>query len=113
MTLKDISHGSPVIIWIAAAFFAILTIVFLSGHGANLIAGYNTSSKEEQAKYDKKKLCRVLGFGMLAITLLVIVMGVFEAVLPASFAYVTLGVILTDCLIMIVLSNTICKKKGE
>ncbi len=40
------------------ALFLILGIVLWRGKGAWLIAGYNTSSKEEKAKYDEKALCR-------------------------------------------------------
>lgn len=39
----------------------ILGLVFRSGRGAFLIAGYNTMSAEEKAQYDKKKLCKVVG----------------------------------------------------
>lgn len=54
MTLKDISNGPDWIMWIVFAIFVVLTIILLTGHGANLIAGYNTSSKEEKSKYDEK-----------------------------------------------------------
>lgn len=40
--------------------FAVLGIVFLTGHGSFLIAGYNTMSKAEQAKYDVPALCRAM-----------------------------------------------------
>lgn len=39
-----------------AALFAVLSILLLSGKGSWLIAGYNTASPEEKAKYDSKKL---------------------------------------------------------
>jgi len=41
--------------------FVILGIVFLSGRGSFLIAGYNTMSKEEKAKYDVNALCKFMG----------------------------------------------------
>ena len=63
MTVKDISHGPAWIIWIVFAFFAVISMVLLSGHGANMIAGYNTSTKEEKSRIDEKKLCRVIGSG--------------------------------------------------
>lgn len=49
------------------ALFLILGIVFSTGRGAFLIAGYNTSSKEEQEKYDEKALCKFMGKGMFGI----------------------------------------------
>ena len=40
------------------ALFVVLGAVLIQGKGAFLIAGYNTSSKEEKSKYDEKALCR-------------------------------------------------------
>ncbi len=37
-------------------------------------------------------------------------MGFFEDVLPAGFAYIALGVVGVDCLVIIIVSHTICKK---
>ena len=110
MTLKDISNGPGGIIWIIFVILAILSIVFLTGHGAGLIAGYNTASEEEKNKYDEKKMCRVMGAGMSVITGAIFVLGKWEEVLPASFAYISLAIILIDCTVMIILLNTICKK---
>ena len=42
-------------------------VLFLTGNGAGLIAGYNTSSEAERSRYDEKKLCRYMGFLMLAL----------------------------------------------
>lgn len=76
-----------------------------------MIAGYNTASKEKKAQYDKKKLCRITGCGMLAIALITFVMMYWQDVLPASFAYVFGGVVVADVIAMIVLMNTVGKKK--
>ncbi|MBP3570022.1 MAG: DUF3784 domain-containing protein [Lachnospiraceae bacterium] len=110
MKLKDISNGPSWIIWVTFILLAVLSGILLSGHGANLIAGYNTLSGEEKAKYNEQKLCRVVGFGMLIVTLLILVMVLGELVLPAWFAYVSLGIIIVDFIVIIILSNTICKK---
>lgn len=110
MTLKDLSTGPDWIQWVILIIFALLSILFLTGHGSGLIAGYNTSSKEEQSKYDAKKLCRVAGGGMAAITVFLFVMSVWEKVLPAAAAYIFLALVVADCVVMIVLMNTICKK---
>ena len=54
-----------VVVIIVGAVMAIMGILILLGKGDNLIAGYNTASEEEKAKYnikmmnfnlDKKKL---------------------------------------------------------
>lgn len=48
----------------------ILAVLLLSGKGAFFIAGYNTMSKEEKAKYDEKALCRFMGKILLPIGIL-------------------------------------------
>ena len=53
-TLKDISNGPDWIMWATLAVFAIISMLLLSGHGSNLIAGYNTASKTEKSKYPHK-----------------------------------------------------------
>ena len=68
MTLKDISNGPDWIIWVLFAILAFMSIVLLTGHGAGLIAGYNTAGKEQKNKYDEKRLCKVTGTGMSLIT---------------------------------------------
>ena len=49
----------------------ILAVVLLCGHGAGLIAGYNTSSPQEKAKWNEKALCRGTGALLLAILICV------------------------------------------
>ena len=110
ITAADI-NGSGVILWPVVGIFAILSIVLLTGHGAGLIAGYNTSSREEKDRYDEKKLCRVIGSGMLFITALLAVMAAWENALPEYFHWVFTGLIVAASIVMIVLANTICRKK--
>ena len=45
-----------------------IAIALLCGHGADLIAGYNTASQAEKAKWNKKALCR--GVGVLLLVML-------------------------------------------
>ena len=75
-----------------------------------MIAGYNTANKKDQEKYDAKKLCRVMGCGMAVITVLLLVMAVGMDILPVGFVYIFLIVVLMDCAVIMILSNTICKK---
>ena len=109
-TLKDISTGPDWAIWAVGIAFAIISILLISGRGANLIAGYNTSNDEEKSKYDKKKLCRIVGAGMALLTAMIFVMAIWEAVLPAYFATVFMVVTVIDCIAMLVLKNTVCRK---
>jgi len=110
MTLKDISNGPSWIMWVAGILLAILSIVLISGHGANLIAGFNTASKEEKSRYNTKRMCRVVGIGMTLITIMIFVMTVWESVLPATFAKIFVAITVLDCIAIVVLANTICKK---
>lgn len=68
------------------------------------------ASKEEKAKYNEKKLCRTVGIGMSVLAILLLIMGLLESVLPAFFAYISLGIILVDVVVIIILGNTICRK---
>lgn len=45
-----------IILIIVAAILAIMGVLILIEKGDNLIAGYNTASKEERAKYNIKRL---------------------------------------------------------
>ena len=110
MKLADLSTGPDWIVWIIFIILAILSIVLISGHGSWFISGYNTASKEEKAKYNEKKLCRTMGIGMSIIAILLLIMELLENILPAFFIYVSLGIILVDVVVIIVLGNTICKK---
>ena len=110
-TLADTANGGTGGLWVVFGIFFVVSLVLLSGHGAGLIAGYNTASKAEKAKYDEKKLCRVTGAGTMLIAILIFVMTLFINVLPASFAYVSLVIVVVDAIAIIVISATYCKKK--
>ena len=47
---------------------------------------------------------------MSVIAILLLIMGVFENILPAFLVYIALGIILADVVITIVLGNTICRR---
>ena len=47
-----------------AVLFVVLGIIFASGKGADLIAGYNTASLEEKKKTDEKKLLKAMSVFM-------------------------------------------------
>lgn len=111
MKLIDIVNGPEWVIWVVFAVFLIITIVLLTGKGANLVAGYNTASEAEKAKYDDKKISRVVGIGIAVITVFILFMGLYMETLPAFFAYVFAGTVFVDSVTLIVLVCTVCKKK--
>ena len=46
---------SSVILWSLTAILGICSLILLSGHGAALIAGYNTMTEDEKKTIDEKK----------------------------------------------------------
>ena len=96
---------------------AIITTIFLlpvlllivAGKGDNLIAGYNTASAEERARYNVKRLR-----GVVAGSLLVVMFAFWLPVLLGSckngFFVITMPVALVAAFATIILANTWAKK---
>lgn len=98
--------------WILVALLAVISIFLLMGKGSFLIAGYNTASKEMKQKYNAKKLCRTIGGGTSALTIILAVSILYEFedfVVPWLMPF---GLLVTVT-VMAVLANTICKAKTE
>lgn len=57
-------------LWVIDLVMLVMSVVLLMGKGSGLIAGYNTASAEVKLKYDEKKLCRIMGSGLLVLTIL-------------------------------------------
>ena len=104
---------------ILALLFLILAICLFLGHGAWLIAGYNTMSPEEQQKYDKKKVCRATGIVCFACCALLLVLaylgyrveycGMDESLmLPYAIGFVV--VLLITVIAAMIYMNTKAKK---
>ncbi len=106
--------GNVIGVLCVAAFLLILSIVLCTGHGSRFIAGYNTMKPEEQAKYDKKKLCRGTGIFLLIMAAICVIMGLTEAFCTKAvvdiMAKICVVVILLLCVAWIVLGNILCKK---
>ena len=100
-----------VILWIGFAVFTLLSVLFFFGKGTSLIAGYNTATQEEQNKYDKKKMSIVMGSGMAILAVCQLLMAIFASKLPFYVFYIFQGVLLSDCIAIVALLNTVCKKK--
>ncbi|MDO4488418.1 MAG: DUF3784 domain-containing protein [Eubacteriales bacterium] len=108
--MRNLRTGPDWIVWVVFFILVLISAILLSGHGANLIAGYNTAPREVKEKYDEKKLGRVIGSGLLAIAFLLPFAVLLQNLLPAWVAYAFLGFIIADCILMIILANTTCKK---
>ena len=93
-----------------AVLFAIMGIVILIGKGDNLIAGYNTASKEERAKYDIKRLRGLIG-GLLLVLAPAMFLLYGEPSMGRSFAFASLVLVLS--IVVVILANTWAKKKSK
>lgn len=82
-----------------------MIIVLWMGKGAFLIAGYNTSSKEERECYDERKLCRCV-----AIVLLIAEICMILQALHLINTIIFLAIILPTTVIGLIYGNTKCKK---
>ncbi|MCQ2749692.1 MAG: DUF3784 domain-containing protein [Clostridia bacterium] len=109
MTIKHLVTGPDWVVWGVFVILVAISAILLSGHGAHLIAGYNTAPKEVK-KYDEKKLGRVIGGGLLTIAFLLPFAVLGQNLFPAWVTYAFLGFIIADCIVSIILANTICKK---
>ena len=93
---------------IIAALILIMGIVILIGKGDKLIAGYNTASEKEKARYNIKRL-RVLVGGLLIVMAPMILFLLGEETTAASWSFCLLTIILS--IVVVILANTWAKKK--
>jgi len=84
----------------------ILGIVFLTGRGAFLIAGFNTKPNEKQAKYDVPSLCRFIGKVILPMAVLVIAAGIEPLRLISWFWIAWIVVFIWILSFMLIYANT-------
>ena len=86
-----------------------LAFVILKGWGDGLIAGYNTASKEEQEKYNIKRLRIVVAAMILFVTASLWVAAWLDDTTAILLGY--LPVLLMGLVAGIIIANTWCKKK--
>jgi glucan phosphoethanolaminetransferase (alkaline phosphatase superfamily) len=99
-----------VVLIIVALVCAVMGILVLIGKGDNLIAGYNTASKEERERYDIKRLRGLIGGLMIVLAPLLLLMIRKESMASIwSFC----AIVLVLCLVVILLANTWAKKKSQ
>ena len=97
-----------IVLIILAAIMLIMGIVILVGKGDNLIAGYNTASKEEKSQYHIKRLRGLIGgFLLILAPMMVLLLG--EESLASGFSFCALTLVL--CIVVVILANTWAKKK--
>ena len=92
-----------------ALLMVTLAIVILKGKGDGLIAGYNTASKEEQEKYNIKRLRIVVAAMLLFVPAMILVAACFDDMTGKTLDF--LPVLLIGVVVGIILAHTWCKKK--
>lgn len=100
-----------IVIIILTVIFAIMGIVFARGKGGFLIAGYNTASSKDKAKYDEKRLNRCFSIFCFGIAIVIGVTGYIDT--EAFAVRVGLPCILILLIFIFVASGTYCKKKNK
>ena len=96
-----------ILLIILATIMLIMGIIILIGKGDNLIAGYNTASKEERSQYNIKRLRGLIGgFLLILAPMMVLLLG--RESLVAGFSFIALTIVL--CIILVILANTWAKK---
>lgn len=100
------------LMWGIVILFAALSILFICGKGSFLIAGYNTASAKEKARYDEKKMCQITGIGMAIITLFLIIMILFKEKAPGVAVSLMLLGTIAVVIVCLALSNIICVRKN-
>ena len=95
---------------IIVAALATMSILIFSGKGNILIAGYNTSDKEEKSKYNINALGKVVGGGFGIITIITALIMIYDAELPSVLSWLNPWGILGTIAIMVIAGNTICRE---
>ena len=105
------------ILWIVYGFlfllFVVLGVIFWFGKGAFLIAGYNTASPSEQAKFNEKTLCRSMSVMMFAIALSFVVSAlgiIYNEIIPPWTGHVLMLAVILVGIIYINTSKRVKRK---
>ena len=93
--------------WTVVGLLVVFSLILLAGKGSCLIAGYNTLNREKKQKYNEKRLCRVVGAGIIGIATF------YRFELPSSISWIIPWGILGTIVIVEVLASTICKRKSS
>lgn len=94
--------------WIIFAVMLVTGIIMAIGKGEKLI-GQNVAKGKE--KYDPKKFSVVTGVCLIVMSLLVLFFGFAEGRLEPIYTFIALGACVVIFIIMVILGNTVCKKK--
>lgn len=94
---------------IVAALLLIMGIVILIGKGDNLIAGYNTASKEKKSQYNVKRLRVLIGGLLIILAPMTLLLRGESTTASMIFSCVTFAAVI----VVVVLANTWAKEKSK
>jgi len=86
--------------------FIVLGSVFMSGKGAWLIAGYNTSSAYEKSRTDEKALCRFMGKSMFVLAACWIPICLSAVIDKMWLLWAGLGLFFIAVMVIVIYANT-------
>ena len=87
------------------ALFLLFGFLLWNGKGAFLIAGYNTSSKDEKSKYNEKALCRFVA-KLMFFCALCMVLFALAPVVGTWLMWLTQAVMLVVIIAAVIYANT-------
>lgn len=88
----------------------ILTIIFWSGKGSCLIAGYNTMNDKGKQKYNRKMLNRVMAYCLGSVDILIIISWIIGKEAMENLENIFSAIVVFIVILTIVLANTICRR---
>ncbi|MGL6197588.1 MAG: DUF3784 domain-containing protein [Lachnospiraceae bacterium] len=99
------------IMWGFALLLALIALLIGIGKGDWLISGYNTASAKDRAKYNIRTLRRILSIGLGITALFIAVTNLPIGTDLLDFNQFSGIFILVVCIVMVILANTIAKRK--
>ncbi len=99
---------------VVTAIILLFALLIRVGKGDKLIAGYNTASEQERAKYDVTRLRRVISWCLIIVAALLWFPNLVRALAGHAGTYIYLIwsiLILVVVVVTLILANTWAKKK--
>ena len=91
---------------VISALFVVLGIIFASGKGANLIAGYNMASRKEKAKTDEKKLLKAMSVFMFVLAGCFLISALSQVLNVKSLIWIGQALFAASLIIGLIYLNT-------
>ena len=104
MEAKCVAFGCVILL------FVFLSVLFQQGKGENLIAGYNTMSEAERARFDRNKLMKIMSRGMISFALCMALSLAGVILHSKQLVSAGFGLLALAAIVLVILSNTKTKR---